>query len=34
MAVARNGTLYATSFYAPFIGRLTAAGELKAFPAR
>ena len=34
VAVARNGTLYATSFYAPFIGRLTASGALKGFPAR
>jgi sugar lactone lactonase YvrE len=34
VAVARDGTLYATSFYAPFVGRLTAAGALKAFPAR
>jgi sugar lactone lactonase YvrE len=33
VAVARNGTLYATSFYAPFVGRLTVAGALKAFPA-
>ena len=31
VAVARNGTLYATSFYAPFVGRLTASGALKAF---
>jgi glucose/arabinose dehydrogenase len=32
VAVARNGTLYATSFYAPFVGKLTASGALKAFP--
>ena len=31
VAVARNGTLYATSFYAPFVGRLTPSGALKAF---
>jgi len=34
VAVARNGARYATSFYAPFVGRLTASGALKAFPAR
>ena len=33
-AIARNDTVYATSFYAPFIGRVTASGALKAFPAR
>jgi sugar lactone lactonase YvrE len=32
VAVGRNGTLYATSFYAPFVGRLTVAGALKKFP--
>ncbi|MGZ8694343.1 MAG: Vgb family protein [Gaiellaceae bacterium] len=31
-AIAKNGTVYATSFYAPFIGRVTASGALKAFP--
>ena len=34
VAMARNGTLYATSFYAPFVGRVTASGVLKAFPTR
>jgi streptogramin lyase len=32
VVVAPSGAVYATSFYPPFIGRLTASGALKAFP--
>jgi hypothetical protein len=34
VAVGRNGAIYATSFYPPFVGKLTSTGALKAFPAR
>ena len=34
VAVGRTGTLYATSFRAPFVGRLDASGALRPFPSR
>jgi DNA-binding beta-propeller fold protein YncE len=34
VAVGRGGVVYASTFFAPFIGRLDAAGRLRPFPAR
>lgn len=34
VAVGRGGAVYATSFRAPFLGRLDALGRLRAFPSR
>jgi sugar lactone lactonase YvrE len=34
VAVGRGGVVYVSSFFAPYVGRLDAAGRLKPFPAR